>query len=101
MAGSSLSSMAITAEMCIAVGKVSLEDWLMFTSSLGCTSFWPASWLARLATTSLAFMLDWVPEPVCHTTNGKWPFSWPEITSSQARVMTSVFSSVIFSGLSW
>jgi len=24
----------------------------------------PASWIARLATTSFAFMLVWVPEPV-------------------------------------
>ena len=30
-----MSSMASTAEMCIAVGKVSLEDWLMLMSSLG------------------------------------------------------------------
>ena len=100
MAGKSLSSMAMTAEMCMAVGKVSLEDWLMLMSSLGCRSFLPAISLPRLAMTSLAFMLDWVPEPVCQTTRGKWSLSAPEITSSQAWEMAASFSSVIFSGLS-
>ncbi len=57
-AGSSLSSMASTAEMCIAVGNVSLEDWLILMSSLGWQSFSPAIWFARFAMTSLAFMLD-------------------------------------------
>ena len=28
--------------------------------------------MARFAITSLAFMLLWVPEPVCQTTSGKW-----------------------------
>ena len=52
--------------------------------------------------TSLAFMLDWVPEPVCHTTRGKWSFKAPEMTSSQAPLMAESFSSVIFSGFnSW
>ena len=74
IAGKSLSSMAMTAEMCIAVGKVSLEDWLMLMSSLGCSSFLPAISLPRLAMTSLAFMLDCVPEPVCQTTSGKCSF---------------------------
>ncbi len=58
--------------MCIAVGKVSFDDWLILTSSLG----WigdllpmtpPTSWIARLAITSLRFMLVCVPEPVCQT----------------------------------
>ena len=52
--------------MCITVGKVSLDDWLWLTSSLGWIGFFdpttpPASWMARLAITSLAFMLVWVP----------------------------------------
>ena len=38
-AGRSLSSIAITAEMCIAVGKVSFEDWLILMSSFGWQSF--------------------------------------------------------------
>ncbi len=62
--------------MCIAVGKVSLEDCERLTWSLGCTGdFEPSSppsiSIARLAITSLAFMLVWVPEPVCQTTSGK------------------------------
>ena len=62
--------------MCIAVGKVSLEDWLRLTWSLGWTGVfrpmgWPSISQARLAITSLAFMLLWVPEPVCQTTRGK------------------------------
>ena len=70
----------------------------MLTSSLGCTSFLPASALARFAITSLAFMLDWVPEPVCQTTRGKWAFSAPEMTSPAACSMAPSFSAVIFSG---
>ena len=31
----------------------------------------PSISMARLAITSLAFMLDWVPDPVCQTTSGK------------------------------
>ena len=80
MAGITCSSKASTAAMCMAVGKVSLEDWDIFTSSLGWSSFFPAMALPRLAMTSLAFMLDWVPEPVCQTTRGKWSLSSPEIT---------------------
>ena len=33
--------------------------------------------MARLAITSLAFMLLCVPEPVCQTTSGKWSSSLP------------------------
>ena len=44
----------------------------MLTWSLGCTgaccpSSPPSSWIARLEMTSLTFMFDWVPEPVCQT----------------------------------
>ena len=47
----------------------------MLTWSLGCTgvcvpSVPPASWMARLAMTSLTFMFDWVPDPVCQTNSG-------------------------------
>ena len=66
--------MAMTAAMCIAVGKVSLEDWLMLMSSFGCSSFLPAISLPRLAMTSFAFMFDCVPQPVCQTTSGKCSF---------------------------
>ena len=62
--------------MCMAVGKVSLDDWLRFTWSFGWTgSFEPISppriSMARFAITSLAFMFDCVPEPVCQTERGK------------------------------
>ena len=82
MAGSSLWVISSTAAMCMAVGKVSLDDWDMLTSSLGWTGSFepitpPAISMARLEITSLAFMLDWVPLPVCHTLSGKWSLSLP------------------------
>jgi hypothetical protein len=43
--------------------------------------------MALFAITSLAFMLDYVPEPVCHTTNGKLSFNLPWITSSAAAMI--------------
>ena len=62
--------------MCMAVGKVSLDDWLRLTWSFGWTGSFepispPISSMARFEITSLAFMFDWVPEPVCQTTSGK------------------------------
>ena len=70
--GSSRSSSICSVAMCIAEGKVSLLDWHMLTSSLGCTGdllpiLPPRIWMARFEITSLRFMLDWVPEPVCQT----------------------------------
>ncbi len=96
--GMSPSSMPSTAAMCMAVGKVSLEDWDMFTWSLGCRIAAPAMALPRLAMTSLAFILDCVPLPVCHTTSGKWSLSAPEITSSQAAQMAESRLASILSG---
>ena len=71
-----------TAAMCMAVGNVSFDDCDMLTSSLGWTGVFdpstpPASSMARLAMTSLAFMLVWVPLPVCQTRRGKWSSSAP------------------------
>ena len=57
-AGITRSSSAQSAEMCIAVGKVSFDDWLMLMSSFGWSSFFPAISFARFAMTSFAFMLD-------------------------------------------
>ena len=70
--------------------SMSFDDWLMLTWSLGWTGFFepsspPSISIARLAITSLAFMLDCVPEPVCQTTSGKWSSSLPSITSCAAR----------------
>ena len=89
------------AAMCIAVGKVSFDDWLMLTWSLGWTGFFepispPSISIARFEITSLAFMLDCVPEPVCQTTSGKCvvelavdhflrrPRRWPRRASGRA-----------------
>ena len=53
--------------MCIAVGKLSLDDWRMVDVVVGVDRRLaaerrrPASSLARLAITSLTFMLLWVP----------------------------------------
>ena len=76
-AGSRRSRSAVTAATCMAVGKVSLEDCERLTSSLGwigvlLPSSPPASSMARLEITSLTFMFDCVPLPVCQTTSGKW-----------------------------
>ena len=81
----------------MAVGKVSLEDWLRLTSSLGWTGFFepsspPRISIARLAMTSLAFMLVCVPLPVCQTTSGKWSSSLPSMTSSAAWMIAFAFS---------
>ena len=43
--------------------------------------------MARLAITSLAFMFDWVPEPVCQTASGKCWSSLPSATSWAALTM--------------
>ena len=52
----------------MAVGMTSFDDWQMLTWSFGWTwrePIWPpSSSMARLAMTSLAFMLLEVPEPV-------------------------------------
>jgi hypothetical protein len=47
----------------IAEGKTSFDDWLALTSSFGCTVL-PSFSDARLASTSLVFMFEDVPEPV-------------------------------------
>ena len=47
----------------------------------------PAISMARLEMTSLAFILDVVPEPVWKTTSGKWESRRPEMTSSPACAM--------------
>jgi len=66
-----------TVAMCIAVGILSFDDWDILIWSLGWSgvfvgSFLPNNWLLLFAMTSLRFILIWVPDPVCHTTRGKW-----------------------------
>ena len=88
-AGISLPSTASAAAMCIIVGKLSLEDWPRLTWSFGCTgsrdpSGRPRISFARLAMTSFAFMLVWVPEPVCQTGSGKSSSRSPSAISCAA-----------------
>ena len=64
----------------------SLEDWQRLTWSLGWTGLrvprgWPSSSLARLAITSLAFMLVEVPEPVWKMSTTKSASKRPSATS--------------------
>jgi len=71
------------------------QTWLMLTWSLGCTgvlepSCPPSISMARLAITSLIFMLVCVPDPVCHITNGKWSSSFPPITCNRRTASLSV-----------
>ncbi len=97
MAGSSRWVISSTAATCMAVGNVSFDDWDMLTSSLGWTgslepSTPPAISMARLAITSLAFMLVCVPLPVCHTLSGKCSWSLPSETSRAAAAINPDFS---------
>ncbi|MNC92201.1 hypothetical protein D3C83_85850 [compost metagenome] len=74
-AGISRSWTERAAATCIAVGKLSFDDCPLLTWSLGWTGLLPPRSpvrisLARPATTSFAFMLVWVPEPVCQITKG-------------------------------
>ncbi len=48
--------------------------------------------MARLEITSLAFMLLWVPLPVCHTCRGNSSSRSPAMTSSAARTIRSARS---------
>ena len=76
--------------MWVEVGNVSLEDCDMFTSSLGCTV---TPLRAQIeAITSLAFMLELVPEPVWNTSIGNWSSCWPSAISLAAAMMASAFS---------
>ena len=64
----------------------------MLTWSFGWTGFFePISpfrtSMARFEMTSLAFMFDWVPDPVCQTTSGKWSSSFPSMTSWAAMMI--------------
>ncbi len=70
---------------------VSLVDWAMLTWSLGLTRYWPSSppriWVARLAITSLTFMLWLVPAPAWNGSTTNWSSQAPSITSSAAWTM--------------
>jgi len=99
-AGSKRWWISSTAAMCITVGNVSFELCPMLQWSLGWIGSLPprvpvSASLARPAMTSFAFMLDCVPEPVCHTARGNWSANVPSITSSAAAIMAlPVLSSI-------
>src|SRR4051794_39598926 len=80
--GSSRSLATPSAARCTALGKTSLEDWPMFTWSLG----WAPS-PASVAMTSLAFMFEEVPEPVWKTSIGNWSSWRPSAISSAAAAI--------------
>ena len=81
-----------SADRWMAVGMTSLEDWPMFTWSLGCTGSRepmtpPSISMARFAMTSLAFMFVEVPEPVWKTSTTNWSSWSPSATSWAAAAM--------------
>ena len=92
--GSSSPLTACIAAMWIEEGNTSLEDCEAFTWSLGCTGR-PSRRLARVATTSLVFMFDEVPEPVWKTSMGNWLSCPPAITSSAAATIAPATSASI------
>lgn len=93
--GISLSLVSITAAICMTVGNTSFDDYDLLTSSFGWISFEPRLppiiSIALFEITSFAFIFDYVPDPVCHTTNGKWSSSLPCFTSSAAFTIASAF----------
>src|SRR5699024_551998 len=96
----SLTNALVTAT-CTDVGNTSLDDCEALTWSLGCTVVSdPAAcsaWLARLASTSLVFIFDEVPEPVWKMSMGNWSSCSPAMTWSAADLIAVACSSVITS----
>ncbi len=78
------------------MGITSLLDCPALTWSFGCTFFEPTAppriSIARLASTSLTFMLVEVAEPVWKMSSGNWPSSLPSITSAAACRMARAIS---------
>src|SRR4051812_6962037 len=81
-AGSSAFVASSRAARWTALGNTSLEDWPMFTWSLGCA---PSPAIAAM--TSFAFMFDEVPEPVWKTSIGNWSSCAPSAISSAAAAI--------------
>ncbi len=82
-AGTRSFTTALVAAMWMLLGKTSLEDCEALTWSLGWTGL-PSFSVARVASTSLVFMFDEVPEPVWKTSTGKWASQRPSATSAAA-----------------
>jgi hypothetical protein len=83
--------MAFVAATWIADGKTSLDDCEALTWSFGCTDE-PSVSVARVAMTSLVFMLLDVPEPVWKTSMGKCSSHSPRATEAAAVPMASAVS---------
>ncbi len=94
MAGSSSALMSCAAATWIADGNVSLDDWEAFTWSLGCTLL-PSRSVARVASTSLVFMLVDVPDPVWKTSIGNSSSHSPATTSPATAMIAFATSSAI------
>ena len=75
----------------IVVGNTSLLLCEALTWSFGCTSI-PEARVARVAITSLAFMLELVPDPVWNTSIGNWASCAPAATSSAAAAIAAARS---------
>mmetsp|Transcript_38767 Transcript_38767/g.93081 ORF Transcript_38767/g.93081 Transcript_38767/m.93081 type:complete len:212 (-) Transcript_38767:15-650(-) len=93
-AGTSFAFSRVAAATFRVVGITSLDDWPMFTSSLGCTgdrdpSLPPTFRMARLLITSLAFMLLLVPLPVWKISTTNWLSCLPLWTSSAASMIAA------------
>ncbi len=76
------------------VGNTSLDDWEALTWSLGWTGR-PSRSSASVATTSLTFMLEEVPEPVWKTSTGNSPshsFSAMSVAASAIAWASSLSS---------
>ena len=93
-AGISSRTNSRTAARWIADGNTSLDDWDAFTWSFGCT-FRPSAREARVAMTSLAFMLLEVPEPVWNTSTGNASSCSPRATAAAAAWIASAISASI------
>ena len=88
--------MPLVAARWMADGKTSLEDCEALTWSLGWT-LRPSFSVARLASTSLAFMFEDVPDPVWKTSIGKCSSHVPSATSVAASAMAFAMSfSMVF-----
>ena len=49
----------------------------------------PSNSIPLFAITSFAFIFDWVPDPVCQITKGKWSLNFPFATSNDALIIAS------------
>jgi hypothetical protein len=93
-AGSNTVCVWCAAATWIADGNTSFDDCEALTWSLGWT-LRPSRSDARLARTSLAFMLELVPEPVWNTSMGNCASQRPSATSAAAALMASAMSDSI------